>query len=57
MQLKKSGLSIILAEQNLKFVMALSDYCHVMEKGEIQFSGSPADLKAHPEVLERYLAV
>jgi branched-chain amino acid transport system ATP-binding protein len=57
MQLKKSGLSIILAEQNLKFVLTLSDYCHVMEKGEIQFSGTPADLKAKPEVLERYLTV
>jgi branched-chain amino acid transport system ATP-binding protein len=56
-ELKRTGLSIILAEQNLKFVMSLSDYCHVMEKGEIHFSGTPADLKAKPEILERYLTV
>lgn len=55
--LKDAGLSIILAEQNLKFVLALSDYCHVMEKGEIQYSGSPAELQANPEVLERYLTI
>lgn len=56
-QLKASGMTIILAEQNLKFVMSLSDYCHIMEKGEIKYSGTPADLRAEPEVLERYLTV
>ena len=56
-QLKAAGLSIVLAEQNLKFVMALSDYCHIMEKGEIKYSGTPADLKAKPEILEQYLTL
>ena len=56
-QLKQSGMTIILAEQNLKFVLSLSDYCHIMEKGEIKYSGTPADLRANPQVLERYLTV
>ncbi len=56
-QLKAAGLSIVLAEQNLKFVMALSDYCHIMEKGEVRYSGSPADLRAKPEILEQYLTL
>ena len=56
-QLKESGLSIVLAEQNLKFVLALSDYCHIMEKGEIRYSGTPADLRANPQILETYLTV
>lgn len=56
-QLKDSGLSIILAEQNLKFVLHLSDRCHIMEKGEIHFSGTPDDLRANPDILERYLTV
>jgi branched-chain amino acid transport system ATP-binding protein len=55
--LRESGLSIILAEQNLKFVLSLSDYCHIMEKGEIHFSGTPADLRDNPQVLEEFLTI
>jgi len=56
-RLKSTGLSIVLAEQNLKFVLALSDRCHIMEKGEIHFSGTPGELSARPDVLERYLTL
>lgn len=56
-QLKASGLSIVLAEQNLKFVLALSDYCHLMEKGQVQYSGTPAELRENPEILERHLTL
>jgi branched-chain amino acid transport system ATP-binding protein len=56
-QLKESGLSIVMAEQNLKFVLALSDYCHLMEKGQIRYSGTPADLRDNPEILERHLTL
>ncbi len=56
-ELKSRGLSIVLAEQNLRFVLALSDYCHIMERGQIHYSGSPADLEANPHVLEQYLTL
>ncbi len=56
-QLKQSGLSIVLAEQNLDFVLSLSDRLHILEKGEIKFTGTPDDLRASPEVLEKYLTV
>jgi branched-chain amino acid transport system ATP-binding protein len=56
-QLKASGLSIVLAEQNLSFVLSLSDRLHIMEKGEIKFSGTPAELSGNREVLDRYLTV
>lgn len=55
--LKRSGLSIVLAEQNLSFVMELSDVCHILEKGEIRWTGTPDDLRASPEVLEQYLTL
>ena len=55
--LKDSGLSIVLAEQNLSFVMYLSDKCHILEKGEVKFSGTPEDLRAKPEILEQYLTL
>lgn len=56
-QLKQAGLSIVLAEQNLDFVLSLSDRLHILEKGEIKFTGTPDDLRASPEVLEKYLTV
>lgn len=56
-RLKEAGLSIVLAEQNLSFVLSLSDRCHIMEKGEIKHSGATEELRAHPEILERYLTV
>ena len=56
-RLKEAGLSIVLAEQNLSFVLSLSDRCHIMEKGEIKHSGATEELREHPEILERYLTV
>ena len=44
-QLKEHGLSIVLAEQNLEFVLNLSDYLHILEKGEVKYSGTPEDLR------------
>jgi branched-chain amino acid transport system ATP-binding protein len=55
--LKESGISIVLAEQNLNFVLYLSDYCHIMEKGEIKYSGTPADLRANQAILDQYLTL
>ena len=55
--LKDEGLSIVLAEQNLSFVLSLSDRCHIMEKGEIRHSGTTGELRDHPEILEQYLTV
>ena len=56
-ELKKSGMSILLAEQNLSFVLALSDECHIMEKGQIKYSGTPTALRENKAVQEEYLTV
>ena len=56
-KLKQSGMSILLAEQNLSFVLALSDECHIMEKGEIKYSGTPNELRENLEIQETYLTV
>lgn len=56
-EIKKSGLSIILAEQNLKFVLDLSDRVYVMEKGEIKYDGTPQDLKENQDILKTYLEI
>jgi len=55
--LKESGLTIILAEQNLGFVLYLSDRVHILEKGEVKWSGATDDLKADKSIIEQYLTV
>ena len=56
-ELKKSGMSILLAEQNLSFVLSLSDECHIMEKGQIKYSGTPTALRKNKAIQEEYLTV
>jgi branched-chain amino acid transport system ATP-binding protein len=55
--LKGEGLSILLVEQNLRTALAVGDRHHVLNKGEICYSGTSADLEANDAVLQRYLAV
>ena len=56
-KLKHGGLSIILAEQNLEFVLSLADQVHILEKGEIKFSGTADDIRGNDDILNRYLTV
>jgi branched-chain amino acid transport system ATP-binding protein len=56
-ELKREGLTIILAEQNLRFATDLSDRAYILEKGQIKYEGTIADLHANPEVRRAYLTV
>jgi branched-chain amino acid transport system ATP-binding protein len=56
-RLKARGLSIVLAEQNLEFVLALADRIYIMEKGEVRFTGTPGDLRADESIVRQYLTV
>ena len=55
--LKREGLAILLVEQNLRTAFALADRHHVMNKGEICFTGSSAELENNEDVLRNYLSV
>ena len=55
--LKREGLSVLLSEQNLPFATAVSDRACVLEKGQVRFAGTMAQLDADQEVRSRYLAV
>ena len=57
LRLKGGGLSIFLVEQNLSFARKFADYTHVMSKGKIVHSSTPAELWENREVKERYLGV
>jgi branched-chain amino acid transport system ATP-binding protein len=56
-ELKREGLSILLVEQNLPMAAAVADRVHVLSRGEIVYSGSPAELMADETVKSRYLGV
>jgi len=56
-QLKREGLSIVLAEQNLDFVLSLSDRIYVLEKGEVKFVGTANELRERKDIQEAYLTV
>ncbi|SKA12861.1 amino acid/amide ABC transporter ATP-binding protein 2, HAAT family [Enhydrobacter aerosaccus] len=55
--LKREGLSVILSEQNLHFCQSVADRAYIIEKGEIRFGGSMAELAANASLREQYLSV
>jgi branched-chain amino acid transport system ATP-binding protein len=55
--LKKDGLSVLLCEQNIHFARLVSDRVYVLEKGQIRWQGSMAQLDANQDVQRAYLTV
>ena len=55
--LKKSGMTILLAEQNAFQALEISDYAYVLETGKITLSGPGRELLENPRVQEAYLGV
>ena len=56
-RLKREGLTILLAEQNTEFSLALADRVYVLEKGSIRFSGPAARLRDDPTLRQELLAL
>ncbi len=48
--LKEMGLTVLLAEQNVKFTFSLSDYGYIIENGRIYYEGDIEDMKDNEEV-------
>jgi branched-chain amino acid transport system ATP-binding protein len=55
--LKNQGVSILLSEQNMHYAELVSDRAYVLEKGQIQFAGTMAELVGNDEVRRAYLSV
>lgn len=55
--LKQTGATVLLSEQNLRFATELADRVYIIEKGEIRYHGTPAELAGRPEVRQKYLMV
>jgi branched-chain amino acid transport system ATP-binding protein len=55
--LRRQGLTILMAEQNVSFARRLADRAYIIEKGEIRFDGSMAALDADERLRRVYLSV
>lgn len=56
-QLQRSGLAILLVEQNVGQSLEIADRAYVMENGLIRFSGTPAQLLGSDDLRRAYLGL
>ncbi len=57
LELKAQGVSILLSEQNMHFAELVSDRAYVLEKGQIRYQATMAELVANTEVRRAYLSM
>ena len=56
--LRASGLSILIAEQNVDLALDIAEHVIVIDdSGTIAWSGAPAEMRADAELLERHLSI
>ncbi len=55
--LKKTGVSMLLVEQNARAALQVADYGYVLETGEMVLEGPAAELAENPRVAETYLGL
>ena len=53
----KMGNTILLAEQNVKFALDISEYGYIIENGTIRYAGSATELAQNEDVKGKFLAV
>ena len=56
-RLRESGMTVLLAEQNLEVALRLSDRGYIIDNGVIRYHGTQDDLKYNQEVRNQYLTV
>lgn len=56
-RLKEGGLTVFLAEQNVRSALRLSDRGYIIDNGQIRYQGSVGELRENEEVRKKYLLV
>jgi branched-chain amino acid transport system ATP-binding protein len=56
-RLKRTGLTILLVEQNISMALAVSDYAYVLAEGRVLLEGEGPDLLKNDEVRRTYLGI
>jgi len=54
-QLKESGFSILLVEQNYRMALSVANYAYIISKGRIVYQSTPDELEANGEIKVKYL--
>ena len=56
-ELKQSGFSILLVEQNLPMALGVADYVYLISNGAIVYQSTPKELRDNEEAKAKYLGV
>jgi len=56
-QLRGTGATVLIAEQNMHFCLGLASHATVIDKGQIVYTATIEDLKANDNIRQRYLAL
>ena len=56
-QLRGTGATVLIAEQNMHFCLGLASHATVIDKGQIVYTAGIEDLKANDSIRQRYLAL
>lgn len=56
-KVSKTGISVLLAEQNVVFTMEIAQRGYIIDKGRILHQGTTEELKEDKEIVGKYLAV
>ncbi len=56
-RIREEGVTILLADQNLKFCRKTSDRGYILEKGMIQYQGIMEEIWQNEEIVKKYLVV
>ncbi len=57
LEVSKTGVPILLVEQNAKMALKVSNYAYVLDQGKVTIEGTAAELKNNPRIISAYLGV
>ena len=55
--LKEARLTVLLAEQNVRSTLKLSDRGYIIDNGQIRYQGSIQELRGNEEIRRKYLLI
>ena len=56
-RIRSEGITVLLVEHDMRLVMGISDWVVCLDHGRVIAAGSPAYVRAHPEVIRAYLGI
>lgn len=56
-KLRETGLTVLIAEQNVRSTLKISDRGYIIDDGHIRYHGNIEDLKGNEEIRRKYLLV